>query len=115
MPRPGFRWGGSWQPGRVRGEPGLSREDALRYAHWLTRGAHLLGLKNVPDLVPQLEPTFGWAVVLRRAGVVLGAALCAARQVEYTDSGVTLGQVCREAQANGFFALLRRRTLDGRS
>jgi hypothetical protein len=45
----------------------LHRSDALRYARWLARSAHRLGLavglKNAPGLVGALAPTFDFAVV----------------------------------------------------
>lgn len=102
----------------------LTRGDALRYARWLAREAHArglsIGLKNVPELAAELEPHFDWAITEDCAAQGWCAELRPfARSgkpiwmLEYVGAGVTLAGVCREARKHGFFAVLKRRALDG--
>ncbi|UCC65762.1 MAG: endo alpha-1,4 polygalactosaminidase [Anaerolineae bacterium] len=104
----------------------LTYEDQLRYNRWLADEAHArglsIGLKNDEEQVADLLPHYDWALTedcfadgrceemapFVEAGVAVFAA-------EYTDR-VTVAefveQVCPQAEALGFSAILKRRDLD---
>jgi len=101
----------------------LAYEDQLRYNLWLADEAHArglsIGLKNDPDQVADLLPYFDWALTedcfaegwcedmlpFIRVGKPVFAA-------EYTDSGVSIEQVCLEAKQLDFSLILKNRKLD---
>ena len=101
----------------------LTDDDQLLYNVWLADEAHArglsIGLKNDPDQVGDLLPHFDWALTEDCVAqgwceemvpfVSAGKAVFAA---EYTDTGVTLDDVCAAAQAMGLSAILKHRELD---
>jgi len=100
----------------------LTYEDQLTYALWLADEAHArglsVGLKNDPDQVADLLPYFDWALTedcFAEAWcqemvpfIQMGKPVLAA---EYTDNGVTTGQVCPEAKRLRFSLILKDREL----
>ncbi len=100
----------------------LTDADQLAFNRWLAAEAHArglsIGLKNDPDQVADLLPDFDWALTedclaegwcedllpFIEAGKPVFAA-------EYTDTGVSLEQLCPAAKAFGFAFLLKERDL----
>ena len=101
----------------------LTAADQLRYNQWLANEAHQrglsIGLKNDPDQASKLEPYFDWALTEDCfagdwCGQMLpfiksGKAVFAA---EYSDSGVSLNEACRQAREMRFSMILKNRDLD---
>lgn len=101
----------------------LTAEDQLRFNIWLAEEAHKrglsIGLKNDPDQAAELEPYFDWALTedcyaedwcdLMFPFLEAGKAVFAA---EYTDTGVTLDEMCPQAKELGFSLILKNRDLD---
>jgi hypothetical protein len=101
----------------------LTRADQISFNRWIAAQAHALGLgiglKNVPDQLPELAGSFDWALLEDcfdqswcadyapfRA---LGKAVFA---VEYTDNGVDFSAFCAQMKTLGFSGLLKNRSLD---
>jgi hypothetical protein len=101
----------------------LTAQDQLTYNIWLADEAHArglsIGLKNDPDQVAELLPYFDWALTedcfdqgwcdQLTPFVTAGKAVFAA---EYTDTGMTTGQFCPQANALNFNGILKHRELD---
>ncbi len=101
----------------------LSYSDQLAYNRWLANEAHArglsIGLKNDGDQVADLLSYFDWALTedcfdqgwcsQLTPFVAAGKAVFAA---EYTDTGMTTGQFCPQANALNFNAILKHRELD---
>jgi hypothetical protein len=101
----------------------LTYEDQLTYNIWLAEEAHRrglsIGLKNDPDQVLDLLPYFDWALTescfaegwceMVAPFVEEGKAVFAA---EYTDTGITLEEICPLAEALDINAVLKNRELD---
>lgn len=101
----------------------LTVSDQLRYNQWLANEAHQrglsIGLKNDPDQATQLEPYFDWALAedcftedwygQMLPFIKAGKAVFAA---EYSDTGVSLVDVCRQAQSLHFSVIHKNRDLD---
>ncbi len=101
----------------------LTAADQLRYNQWLASEAHQRGLsialKNDPDQASELEPYFDWALTedcfaedwcgQMLPFIKAGKAVFAA---EYSDSGVSLNEVCRQAREIRFSVILKNRDLD---
>ena len=101
----------------------LTYEDQLSYNIWLAVEAHArglsIGLKNDPDQVGDLLPHFDWALTEDCFAegwcdelspfVTAGKAVFAA---EYTDTGITIDEICPQAAKLGFNAILKHRDLD---
>jgi hypothetical protein len=101
----------------------LTYEDQLKYNLWLAEEAHArglsIGLKNDADQVADLLPHFDWALTedcfvegwceemtpFIQAGKPVFAA-------EYTDTGVTIEQLCQEAKQLNISLILKNRELD---
>jgi hypothetical protein len=102
----------------------LTYQDQLTYNRWLADEAHArglaIGLKNDPDQVNDLLNYFDWALTescfeQNWCNQVLpfiqaGKAVFA---IEYTDTGMTTGQFCPQANALGISGILKHRNLDG--
>ena len=102
----------------------LTYEDQIRYNLWLAEEAHArglsIGLKNDPDQVADLLPYFDWALTedcFAEAWceemlpfIEMGKPVLAA---EYTDTGVTIGELCQEAERLNLSAILKDRELGG--
>lgn len=100
----------------------LTARDQLRYNRWLADEAHArglsIGMKNDGDQVAQLLPYFDWALTEDCFAegtcgqfapfVASGKAVFSA---EYVNSGITLRQLCPQARALKFNAILKRRSL----
>ncbi len=104
----------------------ITPEDERRYALWLAEQAHqrqlAIGMKNAAHLISELLPHFefmitedcfiqGWCEATR-SFIVSGKAVFSA---EYTDEWTTVefeAQVCPQAVALGFSAILKNRSLD---
>ena len=100
----------------------LTYEDQLNYNIWLANEAHArglsIGLKNDPDQVADLLDHFDWALTEDCFAegwchqllpfLAAGKSVFAA---EYTDTGMTLDQLCSEANAKNFNAILKHREL----
>ncbi len=101
----------------------LTYQDQLDYNIWLANEAHSrglsIGLKNDPDQVADLLPYYDWALTESCFAedwcdqvapfVAEGKAVFAA---EYTDTGITLAELCPQAKAMNFNAILKHRDLD---
>ena len=101
----------------------LTRADQVKFNLWIADKAHALGLgigiKNVPDLLPELAPSFDFALLedcfeqgwcgefesFRASGKAVFA-------VEYTDNDIKMAAFCAEMRALGFSGLLKNRNLD---
>lgn len=101
----------------------LTADDQLKYNTWLADEAHKrglsIGLKNDGDQAAELEPYFDWALtedcfaqdwceqmsVFIQAGKPVFAA-------EYTDTGITLDDICPKAKELNFSVILKNRHLD---
>ncbi len=100
----------------------LTARDQLKYNRWLADEAHArglsIGLKNDGDQASALAPYFDWALTedcfaegsceQMSPFVEAGKAVFAA---EYTDSGITLGDLCPQARQLKFSAILKHRNL----
>ena len=100
----------------------LTRADAVRFLIWLANAAHQrglsIGLKNVPELVPDLVARYDWALTedcfaqgwcgLLSPFITAGKAVFA---VEYTDTGINFAAFCRRAAQLKLSPLLKRRSL----
>lgn len=102
----------------------ITKEDQLTYLKWLAALAHkhgmAIGLKNAPNLAPELEPHFDWTLtescfdqgwcektqVFRRAGKPVYI-------IEYTDNNTDHTQLCAYAKKHDLIALLKHRNLGG--
>jgi hypothetical protein len=101
----------------------LSAADQLRFNRWLAQAAHVrglsIGLKNNPDQAAQLADDFDWMLTeacidqgwceqtlpfLERGKPVFA--------IEYTDTDITLVQMCNVAAELGLMAILKDRDLD---
>jgi len=101
----------------------LTYEDQIRYNLWLAEEAHArglsIGLKNDPDQVADLLPYFDWALTEdcfaegwcedMMPFIQIGKPVFAA---EYTDTGVSIEQLCQEAKQLNFNLILKNRELD---
>lgn len=101
----------------------LAPEEAIAYAQWLAAEAHsrglAIGLKNAPELVPELEPYFDWALVESCFAqgwceqvvpfIAKGKPVFA---IEYIEDGVEMEDFCGQAAELGFSAILKNRELD---
>jgi len=102
----------------------LTYEDQITYNLWLADEAHArglsIGLKNDPDQVADLLPYFDWALTedcFAQAWceemmpfIEMGKPVFAA---EYTDTGVTIRELCQEAERLNFSLILKDRELGG--
>lgn len=101
----------------------LTAADQLAINRWIAAEAHVrglgIGLKNDPDQIPALAADFDWAITedcfdqgwcgLVQPFLDQGKAAVA---IEYTDTGMTLDELCPQASQLGVFALIKRRSLD---
>jgi len=101
----------------------ITYADNLRYARWLAQEAHArglaIGLKNGPDMVPDLVDLYDFAIVEEAfvqgfadaftPFVAAGKAVLAA---EYTDTEVDWPRACAQARALNFSLILKHRQLD---
>ncbi len=101
----------------------LTYEDQIKYNLWLAEEAHArglsIGLKNDPDQVADLLPYFDWALTEDCFAegwcedimpfIQTGKPVFAA---EYTDTGVSIEQLCPEAKQLNFSLILKNRDLD---
>ena len=101
----------------------LTRADQVKFNLWIADKAHALGLgigiKNVPDLLPELSSSFDFALLedcfdqgwcgefarFRASGKAVFA-------VEYTDNDINMTAFCAKMKALGFSGLLKNRNLD---
>jgi hypothetical protein len=100
----------------------LTYDDQIRYNLWLADEAHArglsIGLKNDPDQVSDLLPSFDWALTEdcfaegwcedMMPFIQTGKPVFAA---EYTDTEVTIEQACQEAASLDFSLILKDREL----
>jgi endo-alpha-1,4-polygalactosaminidase (GH114 family) len=101
----------------------LTYADQIRYNLWLANEAHArglsIGLKNDPDQVGDLLPSFDWALTedcfaegwcdQMKPFIQNGKPVFAA---EYTDSGVEIKLLCQNTQKSDFSFILKNRKLD---
>ena len=102
----------------------LTYEDQIRYNLWLADEAHArglsIGLKNDPDQAADLLPYFDWALTedcfaegwchKLAPFIEVGKPVLVA---EYTDTGVTIGELCQEAERLKLSPILKERELGG--
>jgi hypothetical protein len=100
----------------------IKRADQVRYIKWISVKAHArglsVGLKNVPDLLPDVINYFDWALTEDcfdqgwcselRPMIAKGKAVFA---VEYTDAGINFTKFCAQMKSYKFYGLLKRREL----
>jgi hypothetical protein len=100
----------------------ITRADTLRFLGWLSRAAHRrglsIGLKNVPELVPDVVDSFDWALTEECFDQGWCSELSpfiaqnkAVFAVEYTDTGINFPAFCAEAKMLNLSPLLKRRGL----
>ncbi len=100
----------------------LTRRDQVKFNLWIAEKAHGLGLgigiKNVPELLPELAATFDFALLedcfdqgwcgdfaaFRASGKAVFA-------VEYTDNDIKMEAFCARMKELGFGGLLKNRNL----
>jgi hypothetical protein len=101
----------------------LTYEDQLKYNLWLAEEAHArglsIGLKNDSEQAADLLSNYDWALTEDCFAegwckdmlpfIQMGKPVFAA---EYTDTGVTLEQLCQEAKPLNFSLILKNRELD---
>ncbi len=101
----------------------LTYADQIAYNRWLATEAHArglsIGLKNDPEQVIDLLDDFDWALVescfaqewceMVSPFIAQGKAVFAA---EYTDTGVSLDEICPQAERLRFSVILKHRNLD---
>jgi hypothetical protein len=101
----------------------LAPADQIGYAKWFAEAAHArglaVGLKNVPELVPELVDSFDWALTEdcfdqgwcgdMAPFIEAGKPVFA---IEYTDTGVDVEAFCAEAARLGMSGIVKRRNLD---
>ncbi len=104
----------------------LTYADQLAFNMWLADEAHArglsIGLKNDPEQAAHLLQTFDWALTedcfadgwceMVRAFVLAGKAVFAAEYTDNWEEEQFLNQVCPQALALGFSAILKERELD---
>jgi Glycoside-hydrolase family GH114 len=101
----------------------LTRADQIKFNRWIADEAHAIGLsiglKNVPDQLPELAGSFDWALLedcfdqgwcadyapFRASGKAVFT-------VEYSDNHVDLDAFCAQMTTLGFSGLLKNRSLD---
>jgi hypothetical protein len=102
----------------------VSEEDQVAFLKWLAEIAHekglAIGLKNVPELVPQLVYHYDWALTescydqgwceQMRPFAEQGKPVY---MVEYTDNETDFDAMCAHAKTLGFIGVLKHRELDG--
>jgi hypothetical protein len=100
----------------------ITRQDQIDYAKWFAAEAHTrglsIGMKNAPDLLPELQDHFDWALLedcfkwnwcAEFAPMIKsGKAVFA---VEYTDTKINFNAFCKQAKKRGMFGLMKRREL----
>jgi len=101
----------------------LTYQDQLKFNIWLSKEVHArglsIGLKNDSDQVADLLAYFDWALTEdcfyqgwcsdMSPFILTGKPVFAA---EYTDTGITLGDFCPQAENLRFSAILKHRNLD---
>lgn len=101
----------------------LTYQDQIRYNLWMADEAHArglsIGLKNDPDQVGDLLPSFDWALTedcfadgwcdQMKPFTQNGKPVLAA---EYTDSGVEIELLCQNTHKYDFSFILKNRKLD---
>ena len=101
----------------------ITRAQQVRFINWLGKEAHArslsIGLKNVPELIPDVIGNYDWALAedcfaqkscadfkpMANAGKAVFS-------VEYTDNKINFAAFCKESKALRFFGLLKNRDLD---
>jgi hypothetical protein len=102
----------------------ISRDDQIRFNRWIAGEAHQrglsIGLKNVPDLIPELLPYYDWALLEDCYDQdwcadfsTFPAKGKAVFSVEYTDNKINFAAFCRSMSKLRFTGLLKNRNLDG--
>ncbi len=101
----------------------ISAEEQLTYLRWLSDAAYqrglAIGLKNVPELVADLEPLYDWALTES----CFAQGWCAEMSIfiengkpvfaiEYVEEGMATPDFCEQAAELGFSAILKNRNLD---
>lgn len=100
----------------------ITRADQLRFITWLADAAHSrglsIGLKNVPEFIPQVLSRFDWALTEEcydqgwcgdmKPFITARKAVFA---TEYTDTGISFAGFCATAKALKLSALYKRRPL----
>jgi hypothetical protein len=101
----------------------LTRADQIKFNRWIAAEAHAIGLsiglKNVPDQLPELAGSFDWALLedcfdqgwCADYAPFWGSGK-AVFVVEYTDNDVDFGAFCAQMKTLGFSGLLKNRSLD---
>ena len=100
----------------------ITRADQIRFLKWLANMAHRkglsIGLKNVPELLPDVVTRFDWALTEDcfdqrwcAETVPFISAGKAVFAVEYTDTGINFTKFCAQAKQLGLSPLLKRRSL----
>lgn len=101
----------------------ITEEDQIKFLKWISKTARkqglAIGLKNAPELVPQLVNDFDWVLTescfdqqwcgeltpFRKAGKPV-------YMIEYTDNKTKAADMCVVAKRLGFTAVLKHRELD---
>lgn len=100
----------------------ISRADELRFIRWIAAAAHArglsVGLKNVPELLPDVITSFDWALAedcyAQRWCADLKPFVTAGKavfSVEYTDNHIDFAKFCASMKALNFSPLYKRRSL----
>ncbi len=100
----------------------ITRADQVRFIKWLAMAAHAhglsIGLKNVPELLPDVITKFDWALAedcfaqgwcgQLSPFITAGKAVFS---VEYTDNAISFSKFCARMKALNFSPLYKRRSL----
>jgi hypothetical protein len=101
----------------------ISRADQVAFLRWIAAAAHsrglAVGLKNVPELIAEMEPLFDFLVTedcfadgwCGQAAPFLDAEK-PVFAAEYTDTGIDFEAACEEAAELGISMILKDRDLD---
>jgi hypothetical protein len=101
----------------------ITRAQQIAYNKWIAAEAHArglsIGLKNVPDLLPELKAHFDWALLEDcydqgwcSTMSPLIAAGKAVFSVEYTDNNINFTKYCNRMKVLKFTPLYKHRNLD---
>jgi hypothetical protein len=101
----------------------LHAADAVRYVRFLAREAHVrglaIGLKNAPEIAPQLLPIIDFAVTedcFKQSYCAMSRNFIAQDkpvfELEYTDNHIDFAKFCAQAARLGLSPLLKKRNLD---
>lgn len=102
----------------------LTSDTQIQFLTWLAAAAHQrglsIGLKNVPDLAPEISNQFDWIIIedchaQSWCGDVTGFIEHGKPvfSIEYTDNKIDFDAACADANKTGHTLVMKHRALDG--